>query len=77
MDYAVTEYLVSLSLNKSEANSYMFVVTNSTAATQVSTVLDLQDFNQLYQYRIIAVNTIGNVTSDENYFGGSIISILC
>ena len=69
------EYLVSLSSNKSEEN--IFNVTNSTAATQVSTILDLQDLNQLYQYRVIAMNTIGQVSSDENYFGGSLISILC
>ena len=54
-----------------EAN--MFNVASPTAATQVSTVLDLQDLNQLYQYRVIAVNTIGRVTSDENYFSGFII----
>ena len=65
------EYLISLSSNLSEEN-ILFNVTNSTAATQVSTVLHLQDLNQLYQYRVIAVNTIGSVTSDKNYFGGLI-----
>ena len=68
MEYPVIEYLISLSSNKSEEN-ILLNATNSTAATQVSTVLDLQDLNQLYQYRVIAVNTIGQVTSDENYFG--------
>ena len=71
-EYPVIEYLVSLSSKKSEENN-TFNVINSTAATQVSTVLDLQDLNQLYQYRVIAVNTIGRVTSDENYFSGFII----
>ena len=51
----------------------MYNVTNPTAAAQVSTVLDLHDLNQLYQYRVIAVNTIGRVTSDENHFSGFII----
>ena len=72
MEYPVIEYLVSL--NKSEEN--IFNVTNSTDSIQVSTVLDLQDLNQLYQYRVIAVNTIGSVTSNKNYFGGFMILIL-
>ena len=70
VEYPVIENLVSLRPDKSEEN--IFNVTNSTVAIQVSTVLDLQDLNQLYQYRVIAVNTIGRVTSDENYFGGYI-----
>ena len=72
MEYPVIEYLVSL--NKSEEN--IFNVANSTDSIQVSTVLDFQDLNQLYQYRVIAVNTIGQVTSDKNYFSGFIFIII-
>ena len=60
MEYPVIGYLVSLRSHKCEGN--MFNVTSPTATTQVSTALDLQDLNQLYQYRVIAVNTIGSVT---------------
>ena len=67
MEYPVIDYLLSLSSNLSEES--IFNVTSPPAAIQASTVLDLQDLNQLYQYRVIAVNTIGQVTSDENYFG--------
>ena len=74
VEYPVIGYLVSLRSHKSEEN--MYNVTNPTAAAQVSTVLDLQDLNQLYHYRVIAVNTIGQVTSDKNYFSGFIFIII-
>ena len=74
VEYPVIENLVSLRSDKSEEN--IFNVTNSTVAIQVSTVLDLQDLIQLYRYRVIAVNTIGRVTSDENYFGGYMIILI-
>ena len=69
MEYPVIWYLVELQSNKSEVD--VLNVTNITAATQVSIVLpDLVDLDQLYQYRVIAVNKIGNVSSrsDKYYF---------
>ena len=68
-------YQVELRSNRCKEN--IFNVANPPAATQVSTVLNLQDLNQLYRYRVIAVNTIGSVTSDESYFGGFVIINMC
>ena len=72
VEYPMIGYLASLRSHiMCEEN--IFNVASPTDATQVSTVLDFQDLNQLYQYGVIAMNTIGRVTSDENYFSGFII----
>ena len=75
MEYPVIGYQVELRSNRCKEN--MFNVTSPTAATRVSTILNLQDLNQLYQYRVIAVNIIGSVMSDESYFGGFVIINMC